>query len=299
MDRRTFIGTALGGLFVEARPADAQTSARVHRIGFVGGLAPTAPEAAHLFRALFEALRELGYVEGRNMVFEGRYYGFRTERLPALLAELVAAKVDVIVTGAAPAPEAAHRATSTIPIVMTSHPDPVAAGLAVSLAKPRKNLTGLSIQISEIPAKRLQIIKEAVPRITRVAVLLDPVVPSAVAELRQIEAAARTLGLELRVKEVRSPAEFSSAFETMAKERIEAVVSIGGNTLFSNRTHLIELAAKRRLPSIFGTRQFADDGALMSYGPNIAANWRRAASYVDKILKGAKPGELPIEQAAN
>jgi putative ABC transport system substrate-binding protein len=269
--------------------------ARIHRIGFIGGVGPTSPEAGDLFRAFFDGMRERGYVEGRNYVFEGRYYGFQPERIPALVDELVALKVDVIVAGSSPAPETAHRITSTIPIVLTMHADPVASGLAQSLARPGKNVTGRASII--LSGKRLQVLKQALPTLSRVAVLVDPVFPLAATEVAAIEAAAHAEGVEVKRYEVRSPDDFARAFAGIAKDRAGALTIIGGNTFYSERTRFLGHVTQSRLPSIFAIRQYVDGGGLMSYGADIEDTWRGAATYVDLILKGAKPAELAIQQA--
>ena len=294
MDRRSVVTAIALGAFGMPE-ALAQSSAKVHRIGFIGGVGPASPEAAHLFRAFFDGMREHGYVEGRDYVFEGRYYGFQTERIPALVAELVALKVDVILTGASPAPEMAHRITSTIPIVLTMHGDPVASGLARSLARPGKNVTGRASII--LSGKRLQLLKQVLPRLSRVALLVDPAFPLAAMEVEAIKAAALAEGVELKVHEVRSPDDFADAFASVARDRAEALTMIGGNTFYSERTRFLEHVKRSRLPSIFAIRQYVDGGGLMSYGADIEDTWRGAATYVDRILKGAKPSELAIQQA--
>lgn len=295
-DRRAMV-FALAGLLTRTADVRAQPVAKLYRVGFLGGLGPTAPASKQLFDAFFDGMRDLGYVEGQNFVFEGRYYGMDTDRLPALADELVRAKVDVIVAGASPAPEAAQRATATIPIVMAIHGDPVGSGLAFSLAKPGKNVTGVSTLNPDLGGKRLQLLKEAHPSLARVAVLVDPSVPTAALELRHTENAARSMKLQWQVVEVRAAGDFERAFAAMAKGRAEGMVVIGGNLYFAHRARIVELAAQHRLPSIFAIRQFAEAGGLMAYGSDTRESFRRAASYVDKILKGAKPEDLPIEQS--
>ena len=289
---------AAAALLLVAVPlaADAQPAAKVYRIGLLGGYSSTSKEASHLWAGFFQGLRELGYVEGQNILIEGRFYGDQNERLPALAAELVRLKVDVIVAGAPPAPEAAQRATSTIPIVMTIHADPVGSGLVASLARPGRNVTGLSILSPELSAKRLQLLKEAVPGISRVAVLSDPTVPTHALDLREAEVAARSSKVQLQVLQARAPSDFASAFSAMTKDRAGALIALSGNMFFAHRTRIVELAAQSRLPATYVAKEFAEAGGLMAYGSNTRENFRRAASYVDKILKGAKPGDLPIEQ---
>jgi putative ABC transport system substrate-binding protein len=254
----------------------------------------TSPEAAHIWGAFFQGLRELGYTEGRNIVIEGRYYGDNVERLPTLAAELVRLQVDVIVAAAPPAPEAAKHATSTIPIVMINHNDPVGSGLVTSLSKPAGNVTGMSIATSVLRGKQLQLLKEVVPGLTRVAVLWSPTGPSL--DLRELEVGAQSLNLQLQFVEARIPNEFPAAFATAKKQRASALFLYGGAVYFANRVQLVELAAESRLPAIYGVKEFVVAGGLMSYGVDLRDSARRAAAYVDKILKGAKAGDLPIEQ---
>jgi ABC-type uncharacterized transport system substrate-binding protein len=241
-------------------------------------------------------LRDLGYVEGQNIVIEGRWYGDRIDRLPALAAELVRLPVDVIVAGTAPSPESAKRATSTIPIVMANHPDPVGSGLVASLARPGGNVTGLSAVGPELNRKQLQLLTEAVPSLTRVAVLSNPTVPSHAVAVREIEVAARTLKVRLQVLEVRAPGEFAGAFSAATKERAGALLMLGGSVFFAHRARLAELAVESRLPTMGGPREFAQAGVLIGYGADLRDSWRRAAGYVGRILKGAKPADLPVEQ---
>jgi putative ABC transport system substrate-binding protein len=295
VDRRAFLAGAVG---VVAGPAaaTAQPATKVHRIGLLGGSPPNSPEAAHLWGGFFQVLRDLGYVEGQNIVIEGRWYGNRPEDLPALAAELVRLPVDVIVAGTAPSPEAAKRATSTIPIVMASHPDPVASGLVSSLARPGGNVTGISSVGPELAGKQLQLLKETLPSLDRAAVLSNPTIPSHSLSVREIEASARLLKMQLQVLEARAPSGFEGAFATATRERAGAIVVLGGSLFFAHRLRLVELAAQRRLPAMYGPLEFAHVGGLMAYGADVRDNWRRAAGYVDRILKGAKPADLPVEQ---
>jgi putative tryptophan/tyrosine transport system substrate-binding protein len=295
IDRRAFVA---GTLALLAAPLDteAQPPAKIHRIGLLGGSSPTSPEASHLWGAFFQGLRDLGYVEGQNVLIEGRWYGDRSERLPALAAELVRLPVDVIVAGTAPSPEAAKRATSTIPIVMANHSDPVASGLVASLARPGGNVTGLSSVGPELSGKQLQLLKETLPSLSRVAVLTNPTIPSQALSVREMEVAARSLKLQLQVVEARAPSEFADAFSAATRERAGGLVVLGGSVFFAHRPRLVELAAQNRLPTMYGPREFAQVGGLMAYGVDIRDSWRRAAGYVDRILKGAKPADLPVEQ---
>ena len=204
--------------------------------------------------------------------------------------------MDVIVAGTAPAPEAAQRATSTIPIVMASHPDPVGSGLVVSLAKPGRNVTGLSSLAPELVGKQLQLLKDVVPGISRVAVLWNPTVPVQALSLREAEVAARSLKVQLQLLEARAPGDFAKVFLAMTNARAGGVIALGGSMFFAERSRIAELAAQSRLPAVYILREFAEAGGLMAYGSSIRESWRRAAGYVDKILKGAKPADLPVEQ---
>jgi putative ABC transport system substrate-binding protein len=296
MDRRAFIGTMAGGLLAAPLAADAQQAAKVHRIGLLGGSPPNSPGGRRAWEGFFQGMRELGYVEGQNILAEGRFYGDRTDRLPALAAELVRLNVDVIVAGAPPAPEAAQRATSTIPIVMANHADPVGSGLVASLARPGRNVTGLSTQAPDLAGKRLQLLKEAVPGISRVAVLSNPTIPSQALELREAKVAAGSLKVQLQMLEARAPSDFAGVFSAMTKERAGGVIILTSSMFYAERTRIAELAAQSRVPAIYAVKEFAEAGGLMTYGINIHESFRRAAIYVDKILKGAKPADLPVEQ---
>jgi putative ABC transport system substrate-binding protein len=296
MGRRAWLGGTLGLLAVP-RVAPAQAPGKVHRIGLLAGSGPRTPEASHLWEGFFAGLRELGYVEGRNVVIESRWYGNATDELPALAAELVRLPLDVLVVGTTPAPEAAKRATSTIPIVMLSHPDPVGSGLVASLARPGGNVTGLSPIFSELRGKQLQLLTEIVPGLARVAVLSNPAIGSQTLDLRDLRAAAESLKVRLQVVEARVPGEFAGAFSAAAKERSGALVVLAGSLFFSHRVRLVELAAQHRLVAIYTFREFVAAGGLMAYGADLRHNWRRGAWYVDRILKGARPGDLPVEQS--
>ena len=293
---RLIAAAAVLFLAVGAPPVLPQPAAKVFRIGILAGSSPNSPEASHIWEGFFLGLRELGYVEGVNFVVEGRYYEERIDRLPAFAAELVRLPVDVIVTGAAPAPETAKRATSTIPIVMANHSDPVGSGLVASLARPGGNVTGLSLASAELFGKRLQLLKEVIPGLSRVAVLSNPNNPQNAVELKAVEGAARSLQMHVQVLEARFPSEFAGAFSAATKDRADAIMILGGTMFFAERVRLTELAAKSRLPAIYIVREYADAGGLMAYGVNLRESFRRAAAYVDKILKGAKPSDLPVEQ---
>jgi putative ABC transport system substrate-binding protein len=294
--RRAFLGTLAGCLLAAPRTAAAQPAAKVYRLGLLGGSPPNSPGGRRAWEGFFQGMRELGYVEGQNILVEGRFYGDHTERLPALAAEIVRLKVDVIVAGAAPAPEAAQRATSTIPIVMAIHTDPVGSGLVASLAKPEKNVTGLSTLGPELVGKRLQLLKEVVPGISRVAVLSNPTDTTQALLLREAQVAARSLKVRLQVLEARAPSDFASAFSAMTKERAGGVIIITSSMFYDQRTRIAEFAARSRLPAIYSVKEYTEAGGLMAYGVNLGESFRRAATYVDKILKGARPADLPVEQ---
>lgn len=280
-------------LLIAPLAGDAQPLAKFARIGVLTlAVAPSTP----LAEAFRQGLREHGYVEGQNLAFEYRYAEGRADRLPALAAELVRLKVDVIVTESNMAALAAKRATETIPIVMAIAGDPVKAGVVGSLARPGGNVTGLTLMHPELSGKRLQLLKEAVPRIALVAVIWNPTDPAAVDFLRETEVAARSLGLRLHVIEARAPAELDAAFKAVADARPSAFFTLPGGMFQDNQTRILEFAKKNRLPGVFPNRVFVEAGGLISYGPNLAASSRRAAAFVDKLLKGAKPADLPIEQ---
>ncbi len=249
--------------------------------------------------AFLQGLRDLGYLEGRNVVIEIRDAEGKLERLPALAAELVALKVDVILAGGTAQALAAMEATRTIPIVFTAAVDPVADGLVTSLARPGGNVTGVSSLVSELVGKWLELLKQAVPGISRVAVLWHPGTLGERTEkdmLKGADVAARGLGMRLQFVEARGPGDFDRAFSDMTRARAGALTVWASPMFVSERRRLVDLAAKNRLPAVYGLREFVDAGGLMAYGPNAADVFRRTATYVDKILKGAKPGDLPVEQ---
>src|SRR6266511_4339729 len=290
---------ALLAVFLLAAPlaASAQQAAKVARIGYLSGASLTA--SPHLPEAFRQGLRDLGYVEGRNVVIEYRDAEGRPERFAALAAELVALKVDVIVAPNTPAALAAKQATRTLPIVFAVAADPVMSGLVTSLARPGADVTGLSILAPELVGKRLELLKQAVPEVSRVAVLWRP---GSMGErmdkdmLKEADGAARALGVRLHLVEARGPADFDRAFADITRARA-AALTVFGSTMFSNeRRRLVDLAAKNRLPAVYTSREFVDAGGLLSYGPNAADLYRRAATYVDKSLKGTKPADLPVEQ---
>ena len=291
---RRFISTLLLGILLASLPADAQQPARASRIGFLGTSSPsTAPHALEAFR---QGLRGLGYLEGQNIVVEYRWAQGRQERLSGLAAELVRLNVDVIVAPNTQAALAARAATRTIPIVFAGVADPVGTGLVASLARPGGNTTGLSFLSPELSAKQLELLKEAVPKTSRVAVLWNPGNPGLALTLREAEVAARALGVQVQLLEARGPDEIDSAFLAMTRERADGLLILGDAVFLLHRTRIVGLAAKSRLPAMYNFKEFVDAGGLMAYAANLADLFRRAAVYVDKILKGAKPGDLPVEQ---
>ena len=295
MDRRAFLAGTLA-LLAAPLAAEAQQAAKVARIGFLSIKVSANP---HMQEAFLEGLRDLGYVEGHNLVIEYRDAEGKSERLPALAAELVARKVDIIVAPSTPAALAAKQVTKTIPIIFAQAGDPVTSGLVTSLARPGGNVTGLSNLAPELVGKCLELLKQAVPEVSRVAVLWQP---GAIGErtekdrLKRAEVAARALGVQLQVVEARGPADFDRAFSDMTRARAGALTALPSAMFVSERRRLVGLAATNRLPAVYNAREFVDAGGLMSYGPNVADMFRRAATYVDKILKGTKPADLPVEQ---
>lgn len=282
------------GLLIVPLAAEAQQPGKVPRIGFLG--ATSAAEYAPRVEAFRQGLRDLRYVEGKDIVIEFRWAEGKYDQLPGLAAELVRLKVDVLVTHGTPGTRAAKGATTTIPIVMMVSGDAVATGLVASIARPGGNLTGSTFFNPELAAKRLELLKEAVRRITRVAVLLNPDNPINGPVLQAMEATARSLKVVLQQVEARGSNEFEGAFSAMAKRRVDAFVVIEDGMLIANARGIADLAAKKRLPSA-GFTEFAEAGGLVGYGVNLLELSRRAAVFVDKILKGSKPGDLPVEQA--
>ena len=282
-------------LLAPCSSAWAQQSAKIPRIGFMTSGFPVS--IAHLLEGFKQGLREHGYVEGQNLLMELRYGEAKTERLPILAADLVRLKVDVIVAIPNPAIEAVRQATQTIPIVMPIGSDPVGAGFAASLARPGGNITGLSAYSPELNGKRLELLKEAVPHVSRVALLMSPKVPGNTMDLKETEAAARSLRLRSQLYELSGATNLDDAFKSMTAEKADGFVVFPGQpTLFVNRKRIVELAVKYRLPAIYPLADYVTAGGLISYGVNNLDLFRRAATYVDKILKGARPADLPIEQ---
>ena len=295
MPRRAFLSIIGGGLLAAPLAAEAQPAGKEPRIGFLSVTSPS--DRPPLLDAFRQGLRELGWVEGQNIVIDYRYAEDRDDRLPGLAAELVRLKVDLIVSWGTQGVTAAKNATETIPIVMIAVRDPVGTGLIASLVRPGGNVTGVSGYAGlEIVAKQLVLLKETVPKIRRVAILSNPANAYHQLAIRELTVAARSLGVQLQLLEARGPNEFDGAFAAMAKERVGALLVLSDAVLNSHRTRLADLAARSRLPAAYGVRESVEAGGLMSYGPSFLDLFRRAATYVDKILKGAKPADLPVEQ---
>jgi putative tryptophan/tyrosine transport system substrate-binding protein len=274
---------------------EAQQPKKVPRIGYLSVSSPSAMSTRT--EAFRQGLRELGYVEGKNIVIEYRYAEGKFDRLPALAAELVRLKVDIIVTAGPPATRSAKEATVTIPIVFAQDGDPVASGFVASLARPGGNITGLSTLAPELSGKRLELLKEIVPRLSRVAVLGNSTNPANAQVLKETELAAGVFGVKLQYLDVLDPKDIETAFRAASKGRADAVLmTVSGGVVLSQRTQVVELAAKSRLPAMYIIREYVETGGLMSYGVSLIDLDRRAATYVDKILKGAKPADLPVEQ---
>jgi putative ABC transport system substrate-binding protein len=293
MDRRELLGTVALGLWAAPRIAGAQSSSRTFRIGFLSsGRAAGSPVEA--FR---QGLRELGWVEGQNIVIDYRITEGKVDRLADLAADLVRLGVAVIAAGPTPPVVAARKATGTIPIVMLGAAEPVELGLIDSLARPGGNVTGVSWSVDlEIIGKGLELLRETLPKLRLAAVLWNPANPAQTLAVEHVKAAARSLSIQLQLLEARGPDQLGGAFTTMATRRVDAVVVVADSLFVSQRAQLADLEAKHRLPSMHSLRVNVEAGGLMSYGPDIDAIWRRAAFFVDRILKGAKPSDLPVEQ---
>ena len=295
MNRKITVLTLCAMLFALCFSAEAQQAKKVPRIGYLSATNP-ARESAR-FEAIRLALRELGYTEGQNIATEYRYAESKRDRYPELAAELVRLKVDVIVVaGGDPATQAAMNATKTIPIVMVGGgADPVEAGVVESLARPGGNVTGLTNLTRVLSGKRLELLKEAVPKVSRVAVLYNPTAPSAI-ELKGVQSAGRALRLSIQPWEVRAADDFEKVFAVQSNERPDGLYVIGGALMRSNEKQIVGLALKSRLPSVYNDREAVEAGGLMSYSADLADRYRRVAYFVDRILKGAKPADLPVEQ---
>jgi putative tryptophan/tyrosine transport system substrate-binding protein len=294
MKRREFMMLAGGTAAAWPFATRAQKPQKMPRIGYLGaGILAVKPNPRDAF---MQGLRELGYVEGQTYTLVERYADGRQERLPELAVELVRLEVDVLVAPTSGAAKAAMDATRTIPIVMAGGGDPVGLGLVASLARPGGNVTGPSMMNTEIIGKRMQLLKEVVPGLTRVAVLANSVNPIHALFRRETEPAARELGLEFQLVEARVPEDFEPAFAAATRGKAGALIALDDALTYNFRSRIVALAAASRLPALYGYREFPDVGGLMSYGANMASHYRLAAAYVDKILRGAKPGDLPVEQ---
>jgi putative ABC transport system substrate-binding protein len=293
MKRRDFI-MLVGGAMVRPYGGTAQASNRMFTIGILS--AGSSNSTSHLYTAFFKELRELGWIEGSNVIFEHRYADNRTERLPELAAGLVQLKVDLIVAIGTLEARAAKQATSTIPIVMPVAADPIAEGLVASLPLPGGNITGMSYMSPELGPKRLQVLKEVLPAFSRVAILWNSAIPAAAHVMRETEDAARVLRIEVSSIAVRTAGELDNAYGLVGRQRPDALVVVQDFLTLSYRTQIADFALRHRIPSMHSGREFAEAGGLMSYGPDLVDLVRRAAGYADKILKGARPADLPVEQ---
>jgi putative ABC transport system substrate-binding protein len=294
-NRRTFLWGLTLGTLVSPLAAEAQTTTKAHRIGWLSAESLIPQGRVEGFR---QGLRALGYIEGQNLVIESRYAEGKAERLPDLAAELVRLQVDVIVAMGAPAIRAVQRATRTIPIIMAGTADAVAQGFITSLARPGGNITGVSDLGAELHEKRLELLKEAVPQSVRIAALLNPASPYHASRLQTLTVAAKRLGVQLHVAEVRSAEELNTAFAALAQSRADALLIVDDALVLSPSRggRIAELAATSRLPAMYSWREYVNAGGLLSYGPSFRHTDERAAAFVDKILKGAKPADLPVEQ---
>lgn len=291
--RRILLGTVLCGIALAALLAWlAWEQTKVWRIGFLA----SDSSSTRVDDAFQQGMRDLGYFEGKNCVIRRRFADGNYERLPSLAAELVRLNVDVIVAGTTLSVQAAHQATAAIPIVMVAVPDPVGEGFATSLSRPGGNITGLSNIVTELSIKHLELLHTAVPNLSRVAVMINPLNPSDSLILEQIHGAAYARGVKVFLVEASSASQIEAGFGAMTRERTEALIVAADSYFDVQRDQIAKLAVKGRLPTVFSSRELIEAGGLMSYGQDLADHYRRAATYVDKILKGAKPGDLPIEQ---
>jgi putative ABC transport system substrate-binding protein len=289
-NRRTFLTVLAGSLLAAPLAAEAQPAGKVWRIGLIS---VTHRRTEDVF---FQQLRELGYVEGQNLVVERRYSEGQAERFPEFAAALARLNVDMIIVTTTPAALAVKNATKTIPIVQPNSIDPVGAGLVASLARPGGNFTGATSQAPEVVAKRLQLLVQSIPHVSTVAVVWNAANPANARSWREARDAARVLGINVQSREVRGPSDFESVFAGMARERPDALLFIGDQLTLQHGQQTVDFATQKRIPSVFDRADLVTAGGLMSYGADEADQWRRSAVLVDKILKGAKPGDLPIEQ---
>jgi putative ABC transport system substrate-binding protein len=291
LDRRAFLYGSAVATFSTPLAAAGQPAGKVWRIGYLGGSARVPP-----IDAFIEGLRTLGYTEGRNAVIELKLAEGQPDRLPHLAAELVRLKPDVIVAAANIGGLAAKKATNVIPIVVVASHDGVGAGLFASLARPGANVTGIESLAPDLDVKRLELLKQVVPSLARLSVIYNSTDPGALVHIEIAKATAQSLGFQARLMEVRSPAEFDSAFAAILRDRPDALLTVTDPLTFTHRARVAEFALQNRLPAIYEFRPFVEAGGLMSYGPNMLELWRRAAYYVDRILRGARPADLPVEQ---
>ncbi|HUO65666.1 MAG TPA: ABC transporter substrate-binding protein [Terriglobales bacterium] len=294
MKRRTLISGIALGLLGSPITLRAQPAGKVSRVGFLGN--STAALEANLVGPFREGLRDLGYVEGRNILIEYRWAEGKYERFPALVTELAALKVDVIVTAGTPAALAAKKTAPSIPLVMVAVGDPVGVGLVADLGRPGGNATGLSSIAPELEGKRLELLREVVPKVSHIAVLWNPDNPFHAGSLKETRAAAQVLGIKLQFLGVRVSEDLPAAFASIVKERPGALLVLADRVFLHNRARIVDFEAKQRLPGVYAYRELVEAGGLMSFGPSYAGMHRRAAYYVDKILKGSKPADLPVEQ---
>jgi putative tryptophan/tyrosine transport system substrate-binding protein len=297
MHRRSFL-VSMGVLMALPHAASAQEykAGKTWRIGMLLPGTPATATRSPRMQAFYQSLRELGWVEGQNVVFERRYAEGQYDRLSALATELARLNVDVIVTASTPPAKAAKSATTSIPIVILDPGDPVATGLVTSLARPGGNVTGVSSIAPDLAAKRLSMLKETAPKTSRVAVLFNAAIPPAEIAMEELKAAAQALGLRIQSVAVQGPKGFEEAFGTITQDRADGLIVFPDPLTFQNQELIANFAAKSRISSLFGAKEFVEIGGLMSYGPSYSGMFRRGAYYVDRILKGAKPADLPVEQ---
>jgi putative ABC transport system substrate-binding protein len=293
---RSALAVGLLSLLASLGTAAAQRPQKASRVGYLTAGSQSDEGRQRRFEAFRQALRDLGHVEGQSIAFEFRWAEGQYDRLPALVAGLVGSKVDVIVAVGGSATRAAQQATRTIPIVMVAVNDPLGSGLVPSLARPGGNVTGTSLMAPDLVGKQFEVLKETVPKVSRVALLRNPANPASELQLREAEAAARALGMRLQTLEARGPEDIDRAFAAMTRGRASALVVLTDSIFTNQRRQIAELAAERRLPAVYGHIEHAEAGGLLAFSANLLHLERRAAIYVDKILKGAKPGDLPVEQ---
>ena len=294
--RRTFLATVAGGLLAAPFDAGAQQTGKGYRVGFLGN--STAALEANLVEPFREGLRDLGYREGQNIVIEYRWAEGKYERFPTLIAELMALKVDVIVTAGTPATQAVKKATTSVPLVMVAVGDPVGTGIVASLNRPGGNITGLSSIAPELEGKRLELLREVIPELSHIAVLWNPANAFHVTAEKEVQAAARTLRMKVLSLGIRTPEELDGAFPTINRERPGALLVLADRLFLHHRTRIMNFAAQHRLPGVYAYRELVEAGGLMSFGPSYADMHRRAATYVDKIVRGIRPADLPVELPA-